>query len=152
MGAITNMLISVHSRVMPSVTREEGREAGGEGVRWGANQQVDAHSCMTEVTKPQGAMPAVMQEDGEEAGGEGARRRANLQEEAVTELHDVGLVDGGDLSPVIEEGVAERVLRHPTRALLGDDLQALYHVRHNLVLQPAVLPLRVFSAPQHAQA
>lgn len=72
--------------------------------------------------------------------------RADLQKEAITELHDVGLVDGRHFSPVIEEGVAEGILRHAPRALLRDDLQALDHSRHYLVLQPTVLSLCVLSA------
>ena len=36
-----------------------------------------------------------------------------LQEEPVTELHDVGLVYSCDLFPVVQEGVAERILYCP---------------------------------------
>lgn len=35
---------------------------------------------------------------------------AALQEQAVAELHDVGFVDGGDLLPVVLDGVVEREL------------------------------------------
>ncbi len=69
-----------------------------------------------------------------------------LKEETIAELHDVGLVDGSHLSPVVQEGVAKGVLRHPPRALLRDDLQTLHNIRDNLVLQPTVLSLCVLPA------
>ena len=70
----------------------------------------------------------------------------HLEEEAIAELHDVGLVDGRDFSSVVEKGVAKGILRHPPRALLRYDLQALDHPRHYLMLQPTVLSLCVLSA------
>ena len=87
-----------------------------------------------------GALPK-----GKGGGGEGWGADY-LQKEAITELHDVGFVDGSDLSSVVQEGIAEGVLRNAPRTLLRDDLQALNHIRHHLMLQPTVFSLRIFSA------
>ncbi len=64
-----------------------------------------------------------------------ARRDGTVEEQAVAQLHDVGLVDGGDLLPALaccecRSGAAIRV-----EGILGDDFEALHHAGHDLVLE-----------------
>lgn len=67
------------------------------------------------------------------------------QEQPVAHLHDVCLVHRRDLFPVVEERKPESVLRRPPGFLLRDDFQRLDDVRHDLVLEAAVLSLRVLA-------
>jgi hypothetical protein len=70
---------------------------------------------------------------------------AHLQEEAVGDLHDVGLVDEGDLLASVVARPLERVATESLRALLGDDLEAFHDAADALVLQHGVFALRVLS-------
>jgi len=58
-------------------------------------------------------------------------------------VHDVGLVDSGDLLASLEECVVKGELGDSLGVVCGDDLHALHHSRVHLMLQPTVLPLRV---------
>ena len=71
--------------------------------------------------------------------------RAAVEEQAVRELHDVGLVDGGDPLPAVGPRVVEGELRDPGRGLLGDDLDRLHHARHHHVLEARVEVLGVLA-------
>jgi hypothetical protein len=50
-------------------------------------------------------------------------RGPHLEKEPVAELHDVGLVDGRDLAPVVQERKPERVLHRAPRLLRRDHLR-----------------------------
>lgn len=66
-------------------------------------------------------------------------------EEAVGELHDVGLVDAGNLLAVVGEGEAEGKLGNALRLGAGDDLERLDDAGDALVLEAAVLTLGVLA-------
>lgn len=66
-------------------------------------------------------------------------------EETVGQLHDVGLVDAGDLLAAVGEGKAEGELGNALRLGAGDDLERLNHTRHALVLEARVLALSVLT-------
>ena len=48
-----------------------------------------------------------------------------IDEQPIAELHDVGLVDGGDLAPVVQVGKPERILHRAPRLLLRDHLRGV---------------------------
>ena len=79
------------------------------------------------------------------AGVLGGDLPAALQEEAVGELHDVGLVDGGDLAAAVAQRVLERVARDALRGGAGDDLDALGGIGPDPVLDPGVQVLGVLA-------
>jgi len=66
-------------------------------------------------------------------------------EETVGQLHDVGLVDAGDLLTVVRQGEAEGELGNAFRLGTGDNLERLDDAGHALVLQAAVLALGVLT-------
>ena len=68
-----------------------------------------------------------------------------LEEEAVRELHDVRLVDRGDLAATVLHRVLEGVARDPLRRGAGDDLDALRGVGPDTVLDPGVEILGVLA-------
>lgn len=70
-------------------------------------------------------------------------------EETVGELHDVGLVDAGDLLAVVGQGEAEGELGDALRLGAGDDLERLDDAGHALVLEAAVLALGVLADDAH---
>src|SRR2546426_8414968 len=49
---------------------------------------------------------------------------------SVGELHDVGFVNGVNLFSAMPARVLKREPGDPRRSLFGDDLQTLYHSRH----------------------
>jgi hypothetical protein len=79
------------------------------------------------------------------AGVLGRHLSAALQEEPVGQLHDVGLVDGGDLASPIAQRVLERVARNPLRRGAGDDLDALRRIGPHPVLDAGVQVLGVLA-------
>ena len=66
-------------------------------------------------------------------------------EETVGKLHDVGLVDAGDLLAVVGESKAEGKFGNALRLGASDNLQRLDHTLHGLVLQTGVLTLGVLT-------
>ncbi len=68
-----------------------------------------------------------------------------LEKEPVAELHDVRLVNGGDSLAPVSPRVGERKLHDPRRCALGDDLQALDHARHHLMLEACIEILGVLA-------
>ena len=72
-------------------------------------------------------------------------RPAALEEQAVGQLHDVRLVDGGDLAPAVGDRVLEREPGDPLRGRAGDDLDALRGVRPDHVLDAGVEVLGVLA-------
>mmetsp|Transcript_14482 Transcript_14482/g.31459 ORF Transcript_14482/g.31459 Transcript_14482/m.31459 type:complete len:296 (+) Transcript_14482:636-1523(+) len=68
-----------------------------------------------------------------------------LEEHAVTLLHDVGLVHRGNLLAVVEQCKLKCILGSTQGLVVCDDLEALHHALHRLVLQAAVLALRVLA-------
>lgn len=66
-------------------------------------------------------------------------------EKTVCELHDVGLVDTGDLLAVVCQSKAESKLGDALRLGAGDDLQRLDDALDGLVLQAGVLSLGVLT-------
>ena len=66
-------------------------------------------------------------------------------EETVGQLHDVGLVDAGNLLATIGEGEAESELGNSLRLGAGDDLEGLDDAGNALVLETRVLTLSVLS-------
>lgn len=69
----------------------------------------------------------------------------HFQEETVREFHNVGLVDRGDLLPVVTLGVLKGVTRDSLRVALRDDFHALDHAVDAFVLQHGVLAFGVLS-------
>lgn len=70
-------------------------------------------------------------------------------EETIGQLHDVGLVDTGDLLAVVGQGKAERKLGDTLRLGTGDNLERLHHALDGLVLQTRVLALGVLTDDAH---
>lgn len=66
-------------------------------------------------------------------------------EETIGQLHDVGLVDTGDLLAVVGQGEAEGELGDALRLGAGDDLQGLDDTGNGLVLETGVLTLGVLT-------
>lgn len=66
-------------------------------------------------------------------------------EETVGQLHDVGLVDTGDLLAVVGESEAEGELGDALGLGAGDDLERLDDTLHGLVLEARVLTLSVLT-------
>lgn len=60
---------------------------------------------------------------------------AASQEQSIAQLHDVGLVNGGDLLAVVLGGVVEGELCDSQRLGLGDDFEALDDTGNCLVLE-----------------
>ena len=72
-------------------------------------------------------------------------RPAALEEEPVGQLHDVRLVDGGDLVPAVRDRVLEGVAGDPLGRGTGDDLDALGGVGADHVLDAGVQVLGVLA-------
>lgn len=70
-------------------------------------------------------------------------------EEAVGELHDVGLVDAGDLGAAVGEGEGKGELCDTLRLGAGDDLEGLDDAVDALVLEARVLALGVLADDAH---
>mmetsp|Transcript_10786 Transcript_10786/g.32062 ORF Transcript_10786/g.32062 Transcript_10786/m.32062 type:complete len:323 (+) Transcript_10786:437-1405(+) len=70
---------------------------------------------------------------------------AAFDEEAVGLLHDVRLVDSSDLLALVVDCVLESKLSNTAGRLACDDLKALNHAGHHLVLQTRVLSLGVLA-------
>ena len=68
-----------------------------------------------------------------------------LEEEPVAHLHDVRLVHGRDAFSAMAARVVEREFRNARRRLERDDLQALDHARHDLVLEAGIEILGVLA-------
>lgn len=66
-------------------------------------------------------------------------------EQTIGELHDVGLVDAGDLLATVGEGEREGELGDALRLGAGDDLEGLDNTVDALVLEARVLTLGVLS-------
>lgn len=66
-------------------------------------------------------------------------------EQTVGQLHDVGLVDAGDLGAAVGEGEAEGELGDALRLCAGDDLERLDDAGDALVLEARVLSLGVLA-------
>ena len=71
--------------------------------------------------------------------------RAALEEQPVGELHDVRLVDRGDLAPAVRDRVVEGEPGDPLGRGAGDDLDALGGVRADHVLDARVQVLGVLA-------
>lgn len=69
----------------------------------------------------------------------------SASEQTVGQLHDVGLVDTGDLLAVVSQREGEGELGNALRLGAGDDLERLDDAGHALVLEAAVFTLGVFS-------
>ncbi len=65
--------------------------------------------------------------------GKVADRTAYLEEQAITHLHDVGLVYGSDSFPVVQVGIAKRILCCPSGLLCSDNLDGLNDIRDHFV-------------------
>src|SRR5207253_9609655 len=63
---------------------------------------------------------------------------ATLEKQAVAHLHDIRLVDGGHFLAAFAPRVLEGRPRDSHRRMMRDDLQALHHAGHYLVLQARV--------------
>lgn len=68
-----------------------------------------------------------------------------VAEETVGKLHDVGLVDAGNLLPVVCERKSKSKLGNALRLGAGDDLERLDDAADRLVLQTRVLALGVLT-------
>lgn len=68
-----------------------------------------------------------------------------VTEKAVSQLHDVGLVDTGDLLAVVGKGERESELGDALRLGAGDDLERLNNTWNGLVLEAGVLSLGVLT-------
>jgi hypothetical protein len=72
-----------------------------------------------------------------------------LAEETVGQLHDVGLVDAGNLLAPVGGSKRESELGDPLGLHLGDNLEGLDNTRDRLVLEAGVLSLRVLTDDAH---
>ena len=72
-------------------------------------------------------------------------RAAAAEKQPVAHLHDVGLVEDGDLAAPPAGGIAKGPAGNPRAGGLGGHLQAHDHVVGNLVLGAAVKPFGVFA-------
>ena len=63
---------------------------------------------------------------------------AALEEQAVAELHDVGFVNGANLTPAVAARVFESRARDAHRGVVGDDFEAFDDTRDDFVFQPGV--------------
>lgn len=70
-------------------------------------------------------------------------------EQTVGQLHDVGLVDAGDLGTAVGEGEGEGELGDTLRLGAGDDLERLDDAGNALVLETRVLTLGVLTDDAH---
>lgn len=70
-------------------------------------------------------------------------------EKTISQLHDVGLVDGGDLLTVVLQGKVVGETGDTLRLVLGDNLKRLNNTRNRLVLQTRVLTLGVLTDKSH---
>lgn len=68
-----------------------------------------------------------------------------VAEKTVSQLHDVGLVDTGDLLAVVGQGEGESKLGDALRLGAGDDLERLNNTWNRLVLKTGVLSLGVLT-------
>jgi len=68
-----------------------------------------------------------------------------VAEQTVGQLHDVGLVDAGDLLAVVGEGESKGELGDALRLCAGDDLERLNDALDRLVLETRVLSLGVLT-------
>jgi hypothetical protein len=66
-------------------------------------------------------------------------------EQTVGKLHDVGLVDAGNLGAAVGKGESEGELRNALRLGAGDDLERLNNAGNALVLETRVLALGVLT-------
>lgn len=66
-------------------------------------------------------------------------------EETIGKLHDVGLVDAGDLLAAVNERKLEGEFGDALRLGTGDDLEGLNDARYALMLETAVLALGVLA-------
>jgi hypothetical protein len=82
-------------------------------------------------------------------GGESGVVLANalegVAEETIGQLHDVGLVDAGNLLAVVGKGKGESELGNALRLLPGDDLERLDDAADGLVLEARVFALGVLT-------
>lgn len=69
----------------------------------------------------------------------------SVAEKAVGQLHNVGLVDAGDLAAVVGQGKGESKLGNALRLGTCDDLERLDDAADGLVLETRVLSLGVFT-------
>lgn len=70
---------------------------------------------------------------------------AGVAEKTVGKLHDVGLVDAGDLLAVVGKGKGKGELGNALRLCAGDDLERLNDTADGLVLETGVLALGVLT-------
>lgn len=80
-----------------------------------------------------------------DAGELGGDLLAGVAEETIGQLHDVGLVDAGNLLAAVGLGEREGELGDSLRLGVGDDLERLDDAGHALVLETAVLSLGVLT-------
>jgi hypothetical protein len=69
----------------------------------------------------------------------------SVAEQSISKLHDVGLVDAGDLLAVVGERKGEGELGDALRLLAGDDLERFDDAADRLVLEARVLALGVLT-------
>lgn len=69
----------------------------------------------------------------------------SVPEKTIGKLHDVGLVDDGNLLPVVGKGKSKGKLGNALRLGPGDDLEGLDDARNRLVLEARVLALGVLT-------
>lgn len=79
----------------------------------------------------------------------GGRLLEGAAEQTVGELHDVGLVDTGDLLAVVGQGKAKGKLGNALRLCAGNDLERLDNTLDRLVLETRVLALGVLTDNAH---
>lgn len=70
---------------------------------------------------------------------------AGVEEETISQLHDVGLVDAGDLLAAVAESKVKGEASNALRLGAGDDLEGLDDTRVGLVLEARVLTLGVLT-------
>ena len=67
------------------------------------------------------------------------------KEEAVAELHDIGLVDAGDLLAAVGYGVVEGGLDDAAAGLAGDDLDGMHFIVADFFFYAGIEVFRVFT-------
>lgn len=73
----------------------------------------------------------------------------NLQEETIGQLHDVGLVNGGNLLAIVLAGELKGVAGHTLGILDGHHFHALHNSGHRLMFQHGVLAIGVLADEHH---
>lgn len=130
-------------------SRNDTRSTNETGTDVGQDTSVQVgHDHDIELLWPRHALHGGVVDDhvvGLESGVVLADLLDGVAEETISKLHDVGLVDAGNLLAVVGQGKSEGELGNALRLLTGDDLERLNDAIDRLVLEARVLALGVLT-------